>query len=115
MACFLAPTAVAIAVSSIRKKVPAKYHIDWLIFMLWGGVVMFAIEHIIKGEIIFYPPFLTAMKDSASFYAMLKEIVQIGVPMTIAVFMVWILLVLIVNNLHKILKIRKDKIKIIKT
>lgn len=105
MACFLAPTAAAIAASSIRKKVPAKYHIDWLIFMLWGGVVMFAIEHIIKGEITFYPPFLTAMKDSASFYAMLKEIVQIGVPMTIAVFVVWILLVLTVNNMHKILKL----------
>ncbi len=111
MACFLAPTAAVIVVSSVRKRVPARYHIDWLITMLWGGVAMLIVEHIAHQEVVFYPPFLTAMKDPADIPVMLQEITTIGVGMTIAIFFVWALMVLVVNNMPKILKMRKDKIK----
>lgn len=105
MACFIAPTAAAIIATSVRKRVPAKYHIDWLILMLWGGVVMFAIEHIIKGEVVFYPPFLTAIKNPADTLAMLKEITTIGIAITIAVFIVWMIMVFISIKATKLKKV----------
>jgi len=102
MACFIAPATAATIVTSVRKKIPAKYHLDWLIFMLWGGVAMFFVEHIIKGEIVLYPPFLTAMKNPADTLAMCHEIVTIGVPMTITVFAIWIIMVLFSLKITKL-------------
>jgi hypothetical protein len=102
MACFLAPTAAVIITSNIKKKIDQKYHLDWLINMLWGGVVMLIVEHISHGEVIFYPPFLTAMKDPKDTLVMLKEIATVGAGMTIAIFVVWGAMVLVANKIEKI-------------
>jgi len=104
MACFLAPTTAAIITTSLRKKIPQKYHLEWLNAMLWGGVVMLAVEHIAHKEIVPYPPFLTAMKNPADLPLMLKEIATIGLPMTIAIFAVWGIMILIANTATKIRK-----------
>jgi len=85
MACFLAPIAAVIVVNAVSQKVPSAYHVGWLLAMLWGGVVMLVVEHILSGELVFYPPFLTA--SPAQF---LPEIWQRGVPMTLAIFIVWL-------------------------
>ena len=84
MACFLVPTGAAIITTAIEKKVPEKYHINWLNSMLWGGVVMLAVEHISHGEVVPYPPFVTA-----GFSEVWPEMLRVGVPMTIAVFLIW--------------------------
>ena len=112
MACFLAPTTVAIITSAIRKKIPLKYHLDWLITMLWGGVVMLVVDHIAHGEVILYPPFLTALKNPADIPAMLHEIATIGLTMTIAIIGVWGVMILIAN---KAIKVSKNKSQVITT
>lgn len=38
MACFTAPAAVAIVTTVFRKRIPEKYHINWLNALLWGEV-----------------------------------------------------------------------------
>ena len=84
MACFVVPTAAAIVTTAIGKKVPEKYHLNWLNSMLWGGVVMLAVEHIAHKEIVLYPPFLTAGLSEV-----LPEMLRVGVPMTLAIFLIW--------------------------
>ena len=85
----------------------AKYHLDWLIAMLWGGVIMLAVEHIAHGEVVLYPPFLTAGVSEV-----LPEILKVGVPMTIAIVSVWAVVVLVAN---KAAKMREKKIQTITT
>lgn len=102
MACFLAPTAAAVIATGIKKKVNSKYHLDWLITMFWGGVAMLAVEHVAHGEIVFYPPFLTAMKNSADTITMLKEIATVGGSMTLAIIAVWTVMVLVVNKIKTV-------------
>ena len=84
MACFVVPTAAAIVTTVMGKKIPEKYHINWLNSMLWGGVVMLAVEHIAHKEIVLYPPFLTAGLSEV-----LPETLRVGVPMTLAIFLIW--------------------------
>ena len=102
MACFIAPAAVAIVTTGLRKKISAKYHLEWLNTMLWGGVIMLIVDHIISGEVVLYPPFLTAMQKPADIPAMLREIATVGGAMTMAIFMAWSIMVIVANNLsHK--------------
>ncbi len=96
MACFLAPAATAIITTSIKKKIPEKYHIEWLNAMLWGGVVMLIVDHIVNGEIVFYPPFLTN-----GFSGVLAEILRVGVPMTLVTILAWAVIVLLVSIRNK--------------
>ncbi|MDP3981087.1 MAG: hypothetical protein Q8Q33_06735 [Chlamydiota bacterium] len=92
MACFIAPVAAAIVTTKMTKKTASKYHLDWLNAMLWGGVIMLVVDHIAKGEISLYPPFLTVGIGEA-----LLEILKVGLPMTLAVIGVWAMLVMIVS------------------
>lgn len=89
MACFLAPTTAVIITTAVRKKIPPKYRLDWLIAMLWGGAAMLAVEHISHREVIPYPPFLTDGLPKV-----LPEILKAGVPMTFAIILVWMAMVL---------------------
>ena len=84
MACFVVPTAAAIVTTAIGKKVPEKYHMNWLNSMMWGGVVMLAVEHIAHGEVVLYPPFLTAGLSEVW-----PEMMRVGIPMTLSVFLIW--------------------------
>ena len=84
MCCFLAPTAAAAVTSVIKKNVPEKYHVEWLLSMLWGGVAMLIIEHIAHKEVVSYFPFFTA-----GWSEMWPEILRVGVPMTIFIFAIW--------------------------
>jgi hypothetical protein len=102
MACFVTPAAVAIATTLNKKKFDPKLKIDWLNNMLWGGVLMLVVEHIASGEIILIPPFLTAMSNAEEISTMLKEMATIGGAMTIAIFFVWVALVVVFNNYKKV-------------
>ena len=109
MACFLAPLAEAIVVSAIKglvgnkksaadvvaeskdtgKTVSIKQKLGWLQNMLYGGSALLAIEHIYHGEVVLYPPFLTAMRNPADVLEMLHEIATVGVGMAVLVTAVW--------------------------
>jgi len=84
MACFLVPMGAAIVTTTVSKKVPKKYHLNWLNSMLWGGVIMLAVEHISHREVVPYPPFLTAGLPEV-----LPEMVRVGVPMALSIFLIW--------------------------
>ncbi|MFH0952337.1 MAG: hypothetical protein V1838_04075 [Patescibacteria group bacterium] len=84
MACFAAPATAAIVIAAAKNKIPKKYHPEWLLAMLGGGTLMLIVDHIASGEIVAYYPFLTA-----SWSAIWPEILRVGVPMTIAVFICW--------------------------
>ena len=104
MACFLAPMATGIVTTVFRKKIPAALKIGWLNIMLWGGVAMLTIEHIAHGEVVFYPPFLTAMQNPADIPVMLQELVTVGGTMTIAIVLIWIILVAITSRMPRVSK-----------
>jgi hypothetical protein len=91
---------LAIIVGAIRKKIPAAYHINWLIALLGGGVVALAVEHIAHGEVVPYPPFLTAMSSPTDTAVMLHEIATIGVAMAVVCVAVWISMVVYVSRIE---------------
>jgi hypothetical protein len=91
---------LGIITTLLRKKFPQKYHINWLNALLWGGTIMLAVEHIAHGEIVPYPPFLTAGLSEV-----LPEMLRIGVPMALLNVFIWSAMVTI--NLHMGEKIRR--------
>lgn len=84
MACFIAPATAAIITTAVRKKIPAKYYLDWLLLMLWGGTMMLIVDHVLNGEIAPYFPFF-----SAGYRIILKEILRVGILMTVVIFYLW--------------------------
>jgi len=108
MACFLIPSGLGIITTLLRKKFPQKYHINWLNFMLWGGAVMLAVEHIAHGEIVPYPPFLTAGLSQV-----LPEMLKVGVPMAVVSVLIWSTMVTIDLKIGE--KIRRSTTKTMET
>ena len=102
MACFTVPMTLAILIGAVRKKIPAVYHINWLLTLLGGGVVALIVEHIAHGEVVLYPPFFTAMTSPADTAVMLHEMATIGVAMTVVCVAVWGSMVLYVSRLEHI-------------
>jgi hypothetical protein len=90
MACFTAPAALGVATFVFRKKFPEKWHIGWLNTMILGATVALGVDHIASGEIVPYPPFLSAMANPADTAAMFGEIVSVGIPMAVALVIVWV-------------------------
>ena len=93
MGCFTAPLTLGIVTTAFRKKIPAKYHINWLNTLLWGGTIGLIVEHIAHQEVVPYFPFLTAMKSPADAAVLFHEILTIGVGMTVACLLAWAVLV----------------------
>jgi hypothetical protein len=93
MGCFIVPAAVGIATTALRKRFPEQWHINWLNTMILGCSVAFAVEHYINGEIVPWPPFLTAMNSPAATATMLTEMATVGIPMTLALIMTWVVMV----------------------
>ena len=104
MACFLAPMATGILTTVFRKKIPAALKISWLNLMLWGGVAILVIDHLISGEVVFFPPFLTAIQNPADIPIVLQEVAIVGGLMTIAIVFVWIILVAITSRIPRVSK-----------
>jgi len=98
MACFVVPMTLAMIIGAIRKKIPAVYHINWLMMLLGGGVISLVIDHIASGEIVPYPPFLTAMSTPAQTAVMINEIATLGSAMAVACVAIWLSLVLYVSK-----------------
>ena len=126
MACFLVPTAEAIVTTVITKAAkeekkdltdvsvesgveapekPAKMSfvrkLRWLSNMLWGGAVLLCFEHLWHGEVVPFPPFLTAASDPADTAVMLHEMSTVGVCMTVLITAVWVGMVIVSNVIEK--------------
>ena len=71
--------------------------LGWLVNMLWGGVILLCIEHMWHGEVVPFPPLLTAMNDPAEMPAMLGEMATVGVGMAVLVTAVWFVATLVAD------------------
>ena len=107
MACFVVSAAEAVVVTAVEKhiekvekehpekvqeselKIPIRRKLKWLNAMLWGGVILLALEHLWHGEIVPWFPFLTAMSEPGSMMEMFKEIATVGVCMSVLITAVW--------------------------
>lgn len=114
MACILVPAAEAIVVTAayvaIKKKeqkiqapklsegktigtedvkVAWSKKLSWLLAMLWGGVLLLTFEHFWHGEIVAFPPFLSAMRSPDDTAEMMHEMSTVGVSMAVAVTAAW--------------------------
>lgn len=128
MACFLAPAAEAVVMTVVRHiikkkekiglpeetgveasvkadadsgKIPFSRKLGWLTNMLWGGSFLLLIEHIWHGEIVPYPPFLTAMSNTADTVTMLKEIATAGVAMAVLCTVIWCGMLAVTGHIEK--------------
>jgi hypothetical protein len=119
MACFLVSAAEAVVVKVVEKAEEKKeqhisesettekqeYHIPlsrklkWLGYLLWGGAVLLAFEHIWHGEVVPWFPFLTAMGNPADTAEMLHEMATTGVCMAVLVTLVWIGMCIVADNI----------------
>ena len=114
MACFLVPAGEAIVTTVVRKVIEKKekkvggertgntgikwnQRLGWLNKLLWGGCIMLCLEHIWHGEVVPWPPFLTAMDKPGETGPMVHEIVTFGIPMAITVTAVWAIMVVFVE------------------
>jgi hypothetical protein len=95
MACFSAPAALGALTMAFGHKLPKQWHIGWLNTMIFGGTMALIVEHVAHGEIVPWPPFLTAMSSPAETAAMFGEILAVGIPMTLALVAVWIVMVVV--------------------
>ncbi|HBN81137.1 MAG TPA: hypothetical protein DD433_07140, partial [Ruminococcaceae bacterium] len=69
--------------------------------MLWGGVFLLAIEHVWHGEVVPWPPFLTAMNNPADIRPMLMEILTVGGTMVLFVTAVWFVMTLAADRIYQ--------------
>ena len=108
MACFLVSAAEAAVVTVVEKMeekkevsqaekenevsevtIPLSRKLKWLSYMLWGGALLLAFEHLWHGEIAPFFPFLTAMSNPADAAEMFTEMATAGVTMALLITLVW--------------------------
>ena len=101
MACFTVPLATAVVTGAAKSALPESTRknpfvakLGWLGKMMFGGSFLLAIEHVYHGEIIFTPPFLTAVKNGET-ADMLHEMATRGVAMTVLIAAVWVAMVVV--------------------
>lgn len=120
MACFLVSATVGIGTAVARHivkhhenklelegrvQVPEKFGSDvrwskklgYLELTLFSGSFVLALEHILHGEVVPFPPFLTAASDPADTAEMLTEMGTVGVAMLAILVVAWAVGVAIVD------------------
>ena len=105
MACFIAPLVQAVATTVYRKRHAAeiaapdapvlKHYLPDLEKMLWGGTLMLIVDHIINGELTWRFPFFTALGVEGGGAVMLREMLTVGVPMSLVITALWAVMALI--------------------
>ena len=100
MSCFIVPLTQALVTTAYRKKheksinsaesSALKRNIPALEKMLWGGSVMLIVDHVINGEVTWRYPFFTALEQAGGASVMLREMLTVGLPMSVVLTLVWI-------------------------
>lgn len=98
MSCFIVPLAQAVA-TTLGRKMSEKNNKNsqnvWiqqlpkLELMLWGGAAMLIVDHILSGEVTWQYPFFTALTEAGGVQTMLKEMLTVGVPISLIVTALW--------------------------
>lgn len=81
------------------KKISWSRKLKWLNTMLWGGSALLVVEHIWNGEVVPWPPFLTAMSTPSEIGPMLREIATYGTAMAVTITAVWFGMTLVADKL----------------
>lgn len=115
MACFIVPLTQAIATTAYRKLSERKalaqgVHQDSFISrnlkslekMLWGGSLMLIVDHVINGEVTWMYPFFTALETEGGSMVMLREMLTVGVPMSLIVTATWAAYCLLKERQHAV-------------
>lgn len=89
------------AEESHTVSIPWSRKLMWLAYLLWGGVILLAFEHVWHGEVTPWFPFLTAALNPADLAEMFREMATTGVVMICLVTAVWACLVAIVSSMEK--------------
>jgi hypothetical protein len=92
MACFIVPSVLAVIVSIVRRIVKGslkELNLGLLEGLLWGGAGILALEHVWHGEVVPWPPFLTAMQSPGEWVVAVHEMLTVGTAMTLATVGVW--------------------------
>jgi len=85
MSCFIAPLVQAMATSACKKCFGNRSNsvlianLSSLEKMLWGGSLVLIVDHIAHGELFAFN---------------LRELITVGIPMSLAVTAVWLIIVL---------------------
>ena len=116
MACFIVPLVQAVATTVYRKRHAAeiaapgasvlKHRLPDLEKMLWGGTLMLIVDHVINGELTWRFPFFTALDQAGGGAVMLREMLTVGVPMSLVLTAAW--LVWAVVKEKQILSLRSE-------
>ncbi len=125
MACFLISAGEALVVTAVAKGIqhheekteeelrktsdkeikanpyPWSRRLMLLAYLLWGGVVLLAFEHVWHGEVVPWFPFLTAMYDPGDAAEMLHEMATVGVSMACLITAVWGIIMGVVSSILK--------------
>ena len=134
MACFVVPAVEAVVVTTAyfvakhkeqkivspklategkfdtkEVKITWSKRLSWLLEMLWGGVILLAFEHFWHGEVIPYPPYLSAMLSAEDTKAMLHEMSTVGVSMALFVTSAWGLICTVAQAKVKQIKSKLNK------
>jgi hypothetical protein len=111
MACFIVPMVVAIVTTIIQKSargLAQKLKLSILNALLWGGVILLAIEHVWHGEVTPWPPFLTAMATPADTAIMLSEMATIGTSMAVVVSLTWLTTLAVTTLMTKTVAVKDE-------
>jgi hypothetical protein len=107
MACFTVPLATAVLATAAKSALPASARknpfvakLGWLGDLMFGGSFLLAIEHVYHGEIIFTPPFLTAVRDGDT-AGMLHEMATRGTSMAVLLLATWVVMVAVSTALER--------------
>ncbi|MEM0000594.1 MAG: hypothetical protein QXP03_03780 [Desulfurococcaceae archaeon] len=92
MACFITPLLAGLVVGLLNRVrgSSSDLKLNVLFYMLLGGALVLAAEHAWHGELVPYPPFLTAMQSPEDLPVVLNEIGVVGSSMTLAVTTLWL-------------------------
>lgn len=92
MSCYIVPLAQAVVTTICRKVTGSSDGNIWtaqlpaLEKMLWGGSLVLIVDHIVHGELFVFS---------------LKEMLAVGVPMSLVVTLVWTIIVLLKSPVLK--------------
>ncbi len=94
VACFITPLIIGVVLTIIRKlwRDAEKFRLDILLYLMLGGALVLTAEHVWHGEVVPWPPFLTAMQSPEDISVIIGEVTRVGGTMVLAVTGAWLLL-----------------------
>jgi len=93
-----AALSIVVATAVYPAVFPLLSRINLIIASFVGGTILLAIEHVWHGEVVPWPPFLTAMENPADIPEMLHEMATVGGTMAGVITAVWGILVLVARR-----------------